>query len=812
MTPERWEEINRVWQAVIVRPERDRAAAVAELSAGDERLRQDVESLLAHLARASAVGFGAAPLAVAAPRLSLIDRQLGPYTVRSLIGIGGMGEVYQAHDATLGRDVAIKILPEPWLADPDRRARFEREARLLASLNHPNIGAIYGVHEGDPSTGSGLAGVRALVLELVEGQTLAERIAQQRGMGDAPRGLPIPDVIAIATQLTGALEAAHERNIVHRDLKPANIKITSDMRVKVLDFGLARAVGGDTGPDTPSDHAASVSVTRVGGLLGTAAYMSPEQARGRIVDKRTDIWAFGCVLYEMLTGRQAFGAADMAETLANVVRAEPDWSALPAATPSALRVCLHRCLQKDLDLRIRDVGDVRLAMEGAFESSGGALDFGRRARMLSGPFAYGGWAAAGLVAAAAIAGMIPSVRRAGDVERKATPQAPPPVLFSPRAGGGGGSATASTIQQAIDMVASGGTVQMLPGTYAEALRITKGLTLEAAGERTGPVVIAPPGTPDRAIEIATTEPVTLRGFTLHVAGVNGIRAAGGVNLTIQRLTILAVNPPSGTSKLIDVSNDAKATGVRGRATIRANSLDGAVPNLPRFQGRPHSLAVSLTGDVDVVVERNIIRRAGGMCLVVATRDDLGGETNVDIVDNDIDECHPVARVAAILVGSPPISMLSPDRPVTASGTVNIVGNTIRNSTQNCLNNAIAYDVFTGRIERNRIVNFVQPCATMNSRTLPAAIWIGLLVTGIKVPPAVPSVRYNDIHGNARAGLRIAAEQRIPIDASCNYWGTDRGPSGAGPGDGDAILVEPGAAPPVFLPFAKTPVALPGGGC
>ena len=240
MKPERWAEVDRVWHAVLVRPEVERAAAIEALCAGDEALRRDVESLLTNRERASAAGFGH----VALNRESLIGRRLGAYSVRALLGVGGMGEVYRAHDSTLGREVAIKILPEVWSADPDRQARFDREARLLASLNHPNIGSIYGIHESD--------GIRALVLELVEGETLAERLASRSAAPGARRGLPIADVLDLAAQLTEALEAAHERGIVHRDLKPANIKITPDARLKVLDFGLARATR--DAPD-PSLHA-----------------------------------------------------------------------------------------------------------------------------------------------------------------------------------------------------------------------------------------------------------------------------------------------------------------------------------------------------------------------------------------------------------------------------------------------------------------------------------------------------------------------------------------------------------------------------
>jgi len=305
--------------------------------------------------------------------------RLGPYEVIGPLGAGGMGEVYRGRDARLKRDVALKILPAFFAADADRLARFEREAQALAALNHPNIAAIYGFEEG---TGES-AGERALVLELVEGETLAERIA--RG------GIPSAEALTMARQIASALEAAHEQGIVHRDLKPANIKITPDGVVKVLDFGLAKlsgsadAFGGSTLQDppytagrTPSSIAPTIAasmpptmaspalVTGAGVLLGTAAYMSPEQARGKIADKRADIWAFGVVLYEMLTGTRAFGGDSVTETAGAVIHKELDLSAVPADLPPAARTVLRRCLQKDPTQRIRDMGDVRLALEGAF--------------------------------------------------------------------------------------------------------------------------------------------------------------------------------------------------------------------------------------------------------------------------------------------------------------------------------------------------------------------------------------------------------------------------------------------------------------
>jgi hypothetical protein len=792
MTPERWQTIDEVLKAVLARPEPDRAAAVLELTAGDELLRAEVQSLLSHLARASAAEFGDAPLAVGVPRATLLNRQVGPYAVQELIGVGGMGDVYRAHDPTLGRDVALKSLPEPWLSDSERCIRFEREARLLASLNHPNIGAIYGVHQGD--------GVRALVLELVEGETLAERIARHARGNHERRGLPLTDVTMIVGQLLAALEAAHERGIVHRDFKPANIKITPDGRVKVLDFGLARVLIGSDG-DSAARGTDDPSSTRLGGLLGTAAYMSPEQARGRAVDKRTDVWAFGCVLFEMLTGTQAFGGGDIAETLSNVIRADPDWSALPRDTPRALRMCLRRCLQRDPDQRLHDVADVRLVIEGAFDSHDGDGDEGRVAWFRRDVAVAGGL----VVAMATIVALGVMVILSGRPDADPTGSvATPRVMVKPKIGGGG-SATTRTIQEAIDLAVRGATVTVLPGTYAEPLIIRRGLTLEAAGERSGQVVVAPPGAPETTIEIATTEPVIIRGLTLHASGGTAIRAIGEVDLTVERTSILAVNPPSELRALVHVGNDIRKSGARAKAAIRQNVIDGAVTALPRGVARPQNIAVQFVGDVDAVLEANMIRRTGAICVVVDTREDFGGHTNVEILSNQIDECHSIGRVAAVKVGSPPVGLLSPRLPVTATGTVNVIGNTIRNSSQDCLNSAISYDVFSGRIERNRIVDFVQPCASANPRNLPAAIWLGLR-PAIRTPAVAPLVRYNDVQGNAHAGLRIAPNQTIPADVSCNYWGSAKGPSGIGPGEGDAIVVEPGAPAPGFLPFARSPIA------
>ena len=279
--------------------------------------------------------------------------RLGPYEVVAQIGAGGMGEVYRARDTKLGRDVAIKILPESFAHNTERRARFDREARTLASLNHPNIGQIHGLEESD--------GITALVLELVEGPTLADRVAQGPILLD--------EALPIARQIADALEAAHERNIIHRDLKPANVKVRADGVVKVLDFGLAKApepvaAGGAEVAAAPTITSPAM-MTGIGVILGTAAYMSPEQARGQAVDKRTDVWAFGCVLFEMLTGRRAFEGNTVTDTLVRVLEREPEWTALPAPTPEAVRRALRRCLEKNPRRRVRDIGDARLELDEA---------------------------------------------------------------------------------------------------------------------------------------------------------------------------------------------------------------------------------------------------------------------------------------------------------------------------------------------------------------------------------------------------------------------------------------------------------------
>ena len=275
--------------------------------------------------------------------------QLGHYEIVSALGKGGMGEVWRARDQKLGREVAIKTLPEEFARDEERLARFEREAKLLASLNHPNIATIHGLEEDN--------GTRFLVLELVEGDTLADRL--KRGV------IPVEESLTLALQIAEALEAAHEKGVIHRDLKPANIKVTPEGKIKVLDFGLAKAFERD-GKSLDLSRMQTATVpepTLEGTILGTPAYMSPEQARGREVDKRTDIWSFGCVLYEMLTGRRSFPGDDVTDILAAVIRAEPEWSTLPANLHPKVRELLERCLEKEATNRWQAVGDVRIDIQ-----------------------------------------------------------------------------------------------------------------------------------------------------------------------------------------------------------------------------------------------------------------------------------------------------------------------------------------------------------------------------------------------------------------------------------------------------------------
>jgi serine/threonine protein kinase/Tol biopolymer transport system component len=356
--------LSAIYHAALEKPAEARDLFLREACGSDNGLRDEVVSLLAQ--PDSAAAFLSSPaflMTAASPAGSMTGRRLGVYELEALIGVGGMGEVYRARDTHLGRHVAIKVLPPALSTDAGRLARFEREARTLASVRHAHIGALFGIVEADD--------VRGLVLELIDGPTLADRLA------GGPR--PVDEVLEIARQLADALEGAHELGIVHRDLKPANIKIRPDGVVKLIDFGLAKVDRDVHAGSHPSE------VTTAGAILGTATYMSPEQARGDDVDRRTDIWAFGCIVYEMLTGRPAFPGRTISDTIAAVLEREPDWTALPRSTPRAVREILARCLQKTPRQRLRDIGDARLELEAiqrgtaATEPSAAKGVLGRRA-------------------------------------------------------------------------------------------------------------------------------------------------------------------------------------------------------------------------------------------------------------------------------------------------------------------------------------------------------------------------------------------------------------------------------------------------
>jgi serine/threonine-protein kinase len=366
MTPERWKLIKEVFEAASERDVSSRASFLNEACKGDAVLRSEVERLLSvqqptgdfleHpiarvLARVPDDATHSDFSAARAPQMTIgLGSRIGSYEITALLGEGGMGRVWRAHHTALKRDDALKVLPDAFASDPEQLARFRREARVLASLNHPNIAHVHGLEQAD--------GVQALVMELVDGPTLADRIAQ------GP--IPVDEALPIAKQIAEALEAAHEQGIIHRDLKPANIKVRRDGTVKVLDFGLAKAME-PVGSSSDMSQVATVTspalMTSVGVILGTAAYMSPEQARGKTVDRRTDIWAFGCVLYEMLTGRRAFEGDEVSSVLARILERDPDYSAVPATAPASVRRVLRRCLEKDPRRRLRHVGDVLVELD-----------------------------------------------------------------------------------------------------------------------------------------------------------------------------------------------------------------------------------------------------------------------------------------------------------------------------------------------------------------------------------------------------------------------------------------------------------------
>jgi serine/threonine-protein kinase len=390
--PKRWARVKDIFQAALERRPDERAAYLDHACVADRGLRSEVDSMLRAHVNAAAANFAGQQAVdalvaahIEAPPSVVIGQQLGHYRIEATIGAGGMGIVYRGRDTKLNRDVALKILPEPFASDPERLARFKREAQVLASLNHSNIAAIYGFEDSGST--------HALVLELVEGPTLADRIVK------GP--VPIDEALPIAKQIAEALDAAHEQGVIHRDLKPANIKVRDDGTVKVLDFGLAKAMEPASAISPALTNSPTLTspamMTGVGTLLGTAAYMSPEQAKGRPADKRSDVWAFGCVLYEMLTGTRTFKGDDVAETLAGIIRGEPDWSHLPSNLPFSLVVVIRRCLEKDRSKRISDVR--------------GALNLAEDTRLMTRPTARSmataprraGWYRAAIVVASALA-------------------------------------------------------------------------------------------------------------------------------------------------------------------------------------------------------------------------------------------------------------------------------------------------------------------------------------------------------------------------------------------------------------------------
>ena len=375
----------------------------------------------------------------------------------------------------------------------------------------------------------------------------------------------------------------------------------------------------------------------------------------------------------------------------------------------------------------------------------------------------------------------------------------PVVLVNPYVRGNG---TASTIQEGIEMVDAGGKVMVLPGTCEETLVIDKGLTLESLGGESGLVILAPRVGSNIAIDVTSVSPVTIRGIRIEHSGLYGLRGTGAVDLTVERSFVIGALAAGGRGLI--VSNDALQSGSRARLVVRGSGFDLLQRPLtadgpPQFQ----NFGIDAAGDVDALIEGNVVRRTGGACIWIRTLNTFGGETNADVVGNDLDECYPAGRAGTLLVG--PVMGLRPTAPVTATGTINIIGNIIRNSLGSCrVATGINFEMYGGRIEHNVIENVVLQCATPSVRNLQGGIWVGSLLSHrgpLGLPPATPVVRFNDISGNAHAGLRVSPDQSVPVQASCNWWGSASGPSGNGSGLGDAVL---GAA--FFFPWAMEPIA------
>lgn len=360
-TPERWRQIEVLYEAALAREGAERTSFLEQACGADPGLRREIESLLEADRQAGAFIETAVADVVGTHRVSnllVAGQQIGPYRIESLLGAGGMGEVYKAHDPRLGRDVAIKVLPASLSADADRLRRFHQEARAAATLAHPNIVALYDVGADDDRP--------YIVSEFLEGETLREVLV--KGM------LPISKALDYGTQVANGLDAAHEQGIVHRDLKPENLFIVKDGRVKILDFGLAKLTPPQSGSQGPLRRATAPNGTIPGTVLGTAGYMSPEQVRGQPVDKRTDIWSFGCVLYEILSGRAAFPGGTISDMVAAILSRDPDWGALPPTTPASVHRLLRQCLDKDPKQRLRDIGDARIDLRDALGALGSSAD------------------------------------------------------------------------------------------------------------------------------------------------------------------------------------------------------------------------------------------------------------------------------------------------------------------------------------------------------------------------------------------------------------------------------------------------------